>query len=401
MFVTSETPDSRHSRAPDGGAASDAGAASNGGAIDADRVVVREVTEADAQILADHLQRCFGRWPPYELDCSVADHVAWKMTANAKSAAEQIIATLVDDDQFVVAFTIRIRRPGWIQGERHGVIDVGDQSVHPDWRQIHINQKRREFRVQQGQDDYDVQMQWLPHHPATRKSGLQQATIGNRVLVLFRPGSLRSLLRVPLRSAGWRHAVGVLIEATRRRLSRRGDRVSGSGRRAPRFAGRVEALERFDDRTDAVWEAAKQEFDFSIERTQDYLNWRYADPRAGRFTIRAALEGDELLGYAVLKPHSDPGGIVDLLVRPGRLDALDALIADAVALIDSSGRRDINVWLPGTHPYAATLRDRGFLDSGRDPSFRYDAGVMAEEELAFLTEPSARVHVMQGDSDFT
>ena len=360
--------------------------------VNPDRVAVRMIRDDDIEPIVDHLLRCFeDGWPPFEVDCSVADHVSWKLNANTESWNQQVIATLEDDDRYVVALAIRIRRPGWVRGQERVILDVTDQSVHADWRRMHINQKRSNFRKTVGHDTHDLSFSWLPQHPATRKSSLEDPTFGNRVLVLWRPGSLRSLVSLPRHLAGWGHTASVVRAAIRGRFRRRP---------GPTFAGEIVDLRQFDDRTDAVWDAVKPELDFAIARTQDYLNWRYLDPRAGRFEARAAIEAGEVVGYCVTKPHADPASIVDLLVWPGRLDVVEALVTDAVARIDRERRRDIRCWLPQTHPYAAVIRQLGFLDSGGDPSARYSAETMADEDLEFLLDPAARVHVTEGDADF-
>jgi GNAT superfamily N-acetyltransferase len=358
-----------------------------------DRLTVRLTRDEDVPAMEALFVQAFeGAWPPFAIDSSIHDHIEWKLNADPQSRSEQIVASPNDDEDFVICAAIRIRRPGWVRGESRVLMDAADMSVHPNWRGIGLSTHLRASRVDLGQiDDFDVLLQWLPHHPATRKTTIVNPTLGNRVLVLFRPRSLRSLVAVPLRTVGWRQVARVLGEVVRRPF-----------RRGPaRFEGELVDLDRFDDRTDALWEAAKPEFDFAVARTQDYLNWRYRDPRSGRFELRAAIEGGELLGYIVTKPHADPAEIVDVLVRPGRLDALAALVRDAVGQAGRDSGADLTCWLPTVHPYAATLRRLGFYDTGRDPSLRYEPAVMTADDLAFLLDPQLAVHVTHGDSDFT
>lgn len=361
---------------------------------DSDRVRVRYVRDDDAEVIADHLNRSFERWPPYEIDCSVGEHVDSKLHANEDSWRQQIVATLDDDDRYVVAFALRIRRPAWIRQQPRVLLDVCDQSVPPEWRMMHINDKRGDFRAAEGHETHDLQMTWLPHHPATRKGNLERPTLGNRVLVFIRPAGVRSRLSIAYRSAGARHALRSALDWARSRVG---------FDRPRRFAGSVEPLERFDERTDALWERVKPSFEFAVRREQSYLNWRYADPRAGRFQIWAAMRDGQVVGYSVTKQGGARDAIVDLLVDPEEVGALDALIADAVARLgrDSAGRRrEMSCWLPGRHPYVERLRAHGFFDSGRDPSLRYRPMAMTEDELRFLLDPELPVHVTQGDSDF-
>ena len=104
------------------------------GEIDPDRVTARLVRDDDVDAIARHLQLCFGQWPPFDLDSSVADHVAWKLNPNPQSRGAQIIATLKDDDHFLIAASIRHFQPIWIRGEERLLRSGGDTAVHPDWR---------------------------------------------------------------------------------------------------------------------------------------------------------------------------------------------------------------------------------------------------------------------------
>jgi hypothetical protein len=86
-------------------------------------------------------------------------------------------------------------------------------------------------------------------------------------------------------------------------------------------------------------------------RHRAYLNWRYADPRAGRYTIRVAEEKGELLGYVVPAVSRGKGFIADLLVLPGRLDVVAALVEDAAGHLAERGLSALRCWCAKRHPY--------------------------------------------------
>jgi hypothetical protein len=177
-----------------------------------------------------------------------------------------------------------------VRGQLGIAVDVADQCVHPDWQFMRIREKRHALREAMGHNDHDMLLSWLPHHTSIRKESIENPTLGNHVLVWWKPASLRSLVSIPLRTARWQHAARVALEAARHRLR------SLFGWQRPSFEGEIVTLNRFDDRTDALWHEAKHQFDFAVERTQDYLNWRYADHRSDRFVVRVAVDGDRVLG---------------------------------------------------------------------------------------------------------
>lgn len=60
-------------------------------------------------------------------------------------------------------------------------------------------------------------------------------------------------------------------------------------------------IEGVDARFDQFYREVSAPFKFIAERTAAFLDWRYAAPRAGNFTIRVAERDGRLLGYAVTK----------------------------------------------------------------------------------------------------
>jgi len=52
------------------------------------------------------------------------------------------------------------------------------------------------------------------------------------------------------------------------------------------------------------------------------------------------------------------------------------------------------------HPYSGVLRRFGFINSRRGLGLRYRSLTLDESELEFLTDPTARIHLTHGDSDW-
>jgi len=116
-----------------------------------------------------------------------------------------------------------------------------------------------------------------------------------------------------------------------------------SSRATPGSGLRVVDASSFDESATRLWDATSRGLKFNLVRCREHLNWRYADPRAGRFTIRQAYDGDLLVGYAVAEVRGEgasaEGYIMDVFVQPGRLDATHAL---ASSLLDELGERGVN-----------------------------------------------------------
>ena len=160
----------------------------------------------------------------------------------------------------------------------------------------------------------------------------------------------------------------------------------------------VRTARQFDGGVDALWAEASRAFRFAMVRDQTWLNYRYGDARAGRFTIRTAYAGDELAGYAVLTNRRGKGFIAGLLALPGRRDALDALLRDAQRHFAGAGVERLRCWLPGHHPYREAVLGSGFVHV-RDVG-RLIIGRFGGTDVGFLAEDAeAAIHYTAGDTD--
>lgn len=329
--------------------------------------------EGDEAMLLDLLVQAFGRWPKIEIACDPADHLRWKLS-NTPEAPSIHRITEVDGSPAASVFC-------WIQNVklRHGLyrnIQGVDSVAHPDFQRLGLFAARTEWRKQHPDDQpCDFQFGPVSGHPAlvhmhqkAEQEG-RSLVIGNRVRVLTLP----------------------LDEDTSARIERAA--VPGASS-APLD---IRAVDAFDERIDSFWPLAAAPFEFIVERTRDQLNWRYADPRAGRFSIRLAERDGQLLGYAALRLSHDRGYIADLLTLPERLDVAGALLADAVVTLAALSVSRIDWWVNVRHPYQELARERGFEDKRVvDISLFPNNPAL---DLTYLADPSVQVHVAAGDTD--
>ena len=127
------------------------------------------------------------------------------------------------------------------------------------------------------------------------------------------------------------------------------------------------------------------------------MNWRYTDPRAGRFTIRLAEEGGELLGYAVLRRSRRNAYIADLLTLPNRDDVLLALIQGALAHFGELGEGAVRCWMARHLAYRQTLQQCGFRAIRQVHGL--SLGPHGTTNVDFLADERAAVHFCVGDTD--
>jgi hypothetical protein len=308
---------------------------------------------------------------------------------------------VAEADGRIVAMIVMIVRRVRVRGRDYVLRDGADAAVDPRYQAEGIyGAMAAHSRDSPQASDFDLGWAYSTN-PRTRGRSRKQGRreLANPIQVLEKPFSARAIVarrrekhrgRLPAPLAVLRIKLGTAIN----RLGHRPYR-----RRAKR-AWSINTLERFDDRIDECFAQAAKPFDFLAVRSRDYMNWRYCDPAAGRFTVRAAEQEGRILGYLVFKVSEGGGYIVDLLALPGRLDVVRSLVEDVLDLLRQAEVELVTCWMIARHPYNGILRRYGFVDSGRDVGFRYRVLSLDESKIEFLRGPEARVHLMHGDSDW-
>lgn len=351
-----------------------------------------QVTPTQLQQMDGLLQRTFHGWPAFDIAVPSSEHLRWKIEGPGRWVNS---VRLTEGSPGIVGLGIDTGRELRIQG-----VDVlgevgADSSVDPAWQSRGVAFGRRQRNRPYRRARYAM-MFGTTAHPERVRRRPEHRQLGNpmRVLVhIVNPWRL---------AATWQRATGRRVPRPVLAAALGGYALASLPARLAR--GRAPELElreakRFDERADELFEQAAASFDFIVTRRHDYLNWRYADPRAGSFRIVFAEQGGSLLGYAVTRVDGDRGYLVDLLAPPHRGDVLDALIGDALSRMRADGVSGILCWLVARHPYRRHLRRYGFFDSRRNPNFTHSAAGLPESEIAFMEEPEARIHLMHGDMD--
>jgi len=159
----------------------------------------------------------------------------------------------------------------------------------------------------------------------------------------------------------------------------------------------------FCPQIDTFWGKVRGHYNYALERNSLYLNWRYTDPRAGKFVIKQAVEGDQILGYVILESKKEggysEGYISDLLASPNRDDVADTLMAEACSYFDRLNINSINFWVAKNHPYLGIAERHGFLDSRYKIYIGCSRGADRAEFSRIESSPPSKVHFQFGDMD--
>ena len=230
---------------------------------------IDELSEHDIEASVELLQAAFDGWPGQPIDVTPADHLRWKLEAPGPFPAR---AHLLEVDGRLVALGIYLARTYRLLGTPHRVLETGDAAVHPDRQGQGLYKHRRELKEQLVDRDYEFTINFSTNERVTsyrRHRGREAASGRPRILV-----RVNNVWRIPAHAVppGSRRWLLPFVPAaflTLRTWWRRRPRRSAT---TPRW--RITTTDQFDDRVDALFEAAAADFDFVQERAHLFLNWR-------------------------------------------------------------------------------------------------------------------------------
>jgi ribosomal protein S18 acetylase RimI-like enzyme len=322
-------------------------------------VCVRLYRPGDEDGIVDLLQASFPKWPALDVPVSPREHLLWKLSSSEQSLEFQVVA---EAGGRIIG--CRLFFVNWfnVKGERLFVRSGFDLAVFPEYRSRGVVSEMWAFARNQFDHRNDFNF-GVGEHPVAVHMRVAQGNIkiANAVHILVCDA-------LPSTTGGAEEYV-------------------------------IRDIDQFDERIDQFFFSATRQFDFLRARTKEYLNWRYHDVRAGRFAVKQAEDGEEVLGYVALSVARGAGQIADLLVLPGRLDVAERLIGEAIAHFRRQGLTAAECWLPEVHPYRETLVRSGFAHKRRVVPLSYRYLRAPQEKLEFLHNARASLHIMAGDTD--
>jgi hypothetical protein len=168
-------------------------------------------------------------------------------------------------------------------------------------------------------------------------------------------------------------------------------------------------VKEFGPEFDGFYEDARKDYLWIMWRDQQYLNWRYSDPRGGMFrAVKAVDEDGSILGYVVSRVDRvtdyPRGYIVDWLTAPGRMDVLSLLLEKALEYFDEQGVNiSVALAVKGSSAYRV-LRDVGFVDSRQENYLFYnifdESPELMEKNARLQSSEPNQLHFTYGDTDW-
>ena len=330
-----------------------------------DGCVARFYRPGDEVGILELLDASFAGWPAVEASGDRLEHLRWKLRSTPDARRYHVVAEL---DSKIIACRLFVLRTIRLDGKLVSSRQEVDTTVHPAYQRsglmtelTHPTPDRlRSFDVFFSLWSGSKAIQRMQHHEERRN---YFANAG--VMELSSPRLEHALI-----DADEQHPADWSIHS-----------VAG-----------------FDERIDTFSKEASRPFSFIVDRTKDYLNWRYADPDGGRFTIRMAEQGDQVLGFSALRTAGSRGYIADLLALPERTDVAVSLARDALSHFRGHGVTSIQWWATRSHPYRPAFARLGFREK-RQKVFYCQPLRLGDERLRRFEDGETAVHLTAGDTD--
>lgn len=369
---------------------------------------IRPYREGDEDQIVDLLQLVFGEFPKFRINCSKRDHWKWKF----KDIPTGLNPTLV-----------AINPNGKIIGVSHSLIKwtkIGDQevlarkgaeaAVHPDYRQMGIYSSLVKERRKKNRELGVVLSYGLISNPVL--IDLKKRQTGEMREPEF-PQPLRQLVRIKNIPRFLDHHKEGDGEFLYRVISYTGIRLLKAINKIQRLLNPGEKptpvctlrkIKRFDERLDKFWNDLKDEYDFIVVKSEEYLNWRYCDLRGGEYQIWTAEKEEKVVGYMVLRIDDREldhlvGYIMEVLAPREHGDIVDYFIGQANKYFD---REEVNAayfTVVSGHPYENIIKKHGYVDSRRSPHVFYFPYKQFDSLEKFEIAPSRRLHHQFGEYD--
>jgi len=354
-----------------------------------DGLLVRAAEQADTPAMSRVIQAAFPEWPPVEIDVSPLEFLEWKTNPPIVEPGQH---TVVEYDGEIVALKTHWVARAQLYGSELTTDTGADFAVLPEFQGRGVSRLLNTYEEQADRPRGQLFFGSGTRAPAIEH--MRQEAVVRPLRVWVRRLNWRAQVSTRLRSGDVapliREATGAVAN-TVRRLS------------ATAAAGRVARLRSFDQRTDALWDAARSCFDLATIRDATYLNWRYADRRAGRRLLLGQLDRDHAQAYAVFQPAGSTLQLSDLLVHPDHPRAGVEVLRAGVAVGRQRGAAAVNAWVPPGHRDEAVYEAAGFVPAESPISVQHKPprGVSVPDVMAKVARSDLREHLTMGDFDWT
>jgi hypothetical protein len=327
---------------------------------------VRQYRKKDEDQIIPLLDRVFSGWLKMDLECTPQEHYEWLYWDNPEKKNPTIVA----------------EKDGQIIGVNHGLylnIKIGnkiflcnkgtDLAVDENYRGKGINKKIDELHSKYTSESGSCLGFYLTKNPIVIKIKLERGglTFPAPIEIHVRINDIDAYLKNKSQITGLQSLevkYGYLAEKAYYDLKS----LTLKPKTPDNTKIKIVKIDSFDDRIDTFWDAIKDEYDFIIEKSRKYLNWRFCDIRGGKYDVYIAEENGVILGYMILRVNrfnrtSPEGYLMEIYTLPKSPDVANLLLETAVDYFDREKVTIVYASVVKGHPLEGYLHNYGFVDS--------------------------------------
>jgi GNAT superfamily N-acetyltransferase len=162
---------------------------------------------------------------------------------------------------------------------------------------------------------------------------------------------------------------------------------------------KIREIEKFDSNIMPLVSRASEKFDFIVERTPEYLNWRLSNPYRNYHKF-VALHNNRICGYIIVYCNSEKNRfeIEDYLYNGGS-NIFDALLNAISIKALESGCDSMTVSITQYHPYKLRFYKNLFIPVGQSGSYICHFENAEAKHQSIFENPKSRVHLTRLDKN--
>ena len=341
---------------------------------------IRPYQPSDEGKIVELLELVFTGWPHFDLKCTPLDHWKWKYLDNPTNGS--VMSLALSDDEVVGCFGLFIQRIKI--GDRSYLCSNGvDVAVHPDFRRMGIYNKMWDL-MKELKIDTGIKFHFgVEGNPIIIQKNLKLGfhLFPFSVLQFIRMHDIDMHLRLrPTKYAKFKKYGFQLLKFYNTHAFAIPSLTSSAD------DSHICEIKRFDNRVNTFWNEIKNHYNFIMERTKDYLNWRYCDPRGGNYIVKIAEKKGDILGYSITRINKyeieyPTGYIVDIITLPNRFDVFNILVKNAVQHFNDNNINLVQSLVIKNHFHERLLRSHGFLNIRNKLYLNYPPDVKIDYDL--------------------
>lgn len=358
-----------------------------------DTIVIRRYVSGDDEEIVSLLESGFVDWPKTELEGSVFDYWSWKYLSNPLGLTSIHLA--VYGDRIVGCDHGNLRKIK-IMDETYLCSCQGDMTVHPDFRGRGIWKQIREHELD---EELGVKLVHLMTGNQIVINGFKNVRpefshrLSNFVFIKDIDLHLKNIptdhdlvMKLGFNTLKTINSFRYLLKS-----------VSDS-------TISVDDVSVFPIEVNKLWADNCSRYNFVVERTKQYLDWKYCDPRSEKTIVKVARNQDKLLGYIVLGVNRYVSGypigyIVDIFVDNHNSEVTRALVSEAMRYFEHEKINLVNYLMVNGHPINKIFQEFGFLDSRISLHMFYNTRELDMQMKEVFSSKAETLYFTWGDHD--